>query len=308
MNIFEHYSKLIALLAIIWFFGASNLSACDVCGCSASGQFMGLLTEVPDNQISINFYQSVFETRHPPSLFGEPVHLKTRETFSFVNINAGYKLGQRWILQAQIPFGFFRQTGYNTQQSGLSDIQFRVNFLALDRFFANSGSSFVLLAGAGVKLPTGRNDALQNEETLNPNLQLGTGSTDFLFFTQSTFRFGNSGLNAELSYRLNTENDHQYRFGNVFSGAARYFYTINGENLSHTPFMGLAYENSQQNRTFGDPLSITGGHLLLIETGYEFFLGSFNGGLSFAVPIDQHLSDGLVSNKFQFTTKFLYAF
>ncbi len=295
----------LGVLGLVW---GNNLYACDVCGCSATGQFRGLLKEVPDNQIGINCYQSVFETTHPPNLFGEPAHETTRETFRFVNVNANYRIGHRFSLQAQVPFGFFKQTGYNTRQSGLGDVVLSVNYFALDELIGASANSIIVIAGAGIKLPTGKNDALQNDETLNPNLQLGTGSTDFLFFTQSTLRLGSSGFNAEMSYRINTENEHDYQFGNMFNVAARYFYNIQGDKFSHTPYLGVAYEHSQQNTSFGDRLSITGGYLLLLEAGYEFWLGNINCGISFMAPVRQELSDGLVANKAQFSTKLTYFF
>lgn len=296
----------IAIWLIICMMGTIKLMACDVCGSASSGQFLGILKDAPENILSIHYNQTVFETRHPPNLFGDEFFPLTEETFRFINLGGKYRISERINAQASVPIGFINQTGYNTRQRGLGDVQLRVNYLLTDQLLGESMSTLITVVGAGVSIPTGEFNAIQDFESINPNLQLGTGAFGFILSAQSTLRIGNSGLNAELSYRINNENDDGYRFGNQLNSAIRYFYLFSGETLNHAPLVGLAFEHADRSSSFGEPINITGGHKLHLEAGYEFWIRNFNFGLSFMLPIHQELSEGLVSNQYQFTTKFLY--
>ncbi|TVQ43148.1 MAG: hypothetical protein EA362_11700 [Saprospirales bacterium] len=296
----------IAIWLIICMMGTLKLAACDICGSASSGQFLGILKDAPENMLSIHYTQTVFETRHPPNLFGDEFFPVTEETFRFINLGGKYRINERINAQASVPIGFINQTGYNTRQRGLGDVQLRVNYLLTDQLLGESMSTLITVVGAGLSIPTGEFHAAQDFETINPNLQLGTGAFGFFLSTQSTLRIGNSGLNAELSYRINNENEDGYRFGNQVNSAIRYFYLFSGEKLNHAPLVGLAFKYADRSTSFGNPINITGGYKLLFELGYEFWVQNVNFGLSFMLPANQELSEGLVSNQYQFSTKFLY--
>ena len=63
-----------------------------------------------------------------------------------------------------------------------------------------------LQAGAGVKIPVGKFDEMNNG-SVNPSYQVGTGSWDYLIAMEYVIRRKQLGLNALLNYVIKTEND-----------------------------------------------------------------------------------------------------
>jgi hypothetical protein len=59
--------------------------------------------------------------------------------------------------------------------------------------------------GGGVKLPTGKYNT-NNNGSVNPSFQLGTGSWDYLLATEYIVRRKQFGLNTMLNYVIKTEN------------------------------------------------------------------------------------------------------
>jgi hypothetical protein len=75
--------------------------------------------------------------------------------------------------------------------------------------------------GGGVKLPTGKYNT-NNNGSVNPSFQLGTGSWDYLLATEYIVRRKQFGLNTMLNYVIKTENRKWYRFGNQFNYAGTF--------------------------------------------------------------------------------------
>src|SRR5690606_15635754 len=111
---------------------------------------------------------------------------------------------------------------------------------SLDKTFKHT-----LLAGGGVKLPTGAYNATNNGEVLSANMQPGTGSTDVLLNGIYTIRYKKLGLNTDFTYRINTKGKNDYRFGNRYNASANLFYWQDVNGLAVLPSVGVYYENAQ---------------------------------------------------------------
>lgn len=75
----------------------------------------------------------------------------------------------------------------------------------------------LVIAGLGIKFPTGEYELRDNEGGINePTLMPGTGSFDYLLSMMYSYQWQPHKLGTFLAllYRINTENDLDYQFGN----------------------------------------------------------------------------------------------
>lgn len=227
--------------------------------------------------------------------------LQSREDFWKTELWARAFPFKRVQVLAFVPYNFNQQTIKKTGQQkdlqGLGDISALVNYNVLNtmtdtiphRFFHN------LLVGGGVKLPTGRYryDLYSDLEVANPNFQLGTGSVDFMINLVHTMRHKSWGLNTDFSYKINTQNSNEHRFGNriVSNISALYFQRL-GDVVTLIPNAGITYENSGLDSKSGVKNPQTGGDILLGSYGLESYFKRISMGISYQVPIAQKLANG----------------
>jgi len=86
------------------------------------------------------------------------------------------------------------------------------------RYALHAGSRHLLVAGAGIKFPTGEYQLKDTEGRINePTLMPGTGSWDGLFSLNGSYQLVPHVVDgfASLSYRLATENDLDYERGDT---------------------------------------------------------------------------------------------
>src|SRR5690606_27918783 len=96
-----------------------------------------------------------------------------------------------------------------------------------------------LMAGGGIKLATGNYQNSSEGELLNPNLQLGSGSYDFLANIIYTIRYNKIGINTDVTYKYNTENKNHFKFGNKIGASARLFTILKIKECAIMPNAGL---------------------------------------------------------------------
>lgn len=86
------------------------------------------------------------------------------------------------------------------------------------KYAFHTSTRHLLVGGLGVKLPTGEYKLRNGEGDINePTIMPGTGSYDFLLSGHYSYQWQPHKLDSfvSLQYRLNTENDLDYQFGNA---------------------------------------------------------------------------------------------
>lgn len=301
----------ISILFILSFTG--NAFACDVCGCSLGGSYYGILPQFNKNFIGFRWSQAKFFARmnHDSPYLGEE---HSNDTYQKLELWGRYYINKRFQVYAFIPYSFNRMAGteQKVKVNGLGDITVLANYLII-----NTGESktarfkHTLMAGAGVKLPTGKYDLEDNGLIVNRNFQLGTGSTDFLISAVYTLRFQKVGLNNETGYKINTRNSHDYLFGNQFHASTQFFFWQNVNAFGFVPNVGLYYEQAAKHREGEVVQPNTGGSALLATAGIETFVKSFSLGFSYRSPITQsYNSDHVaqITSKDRFSLTLTYSF
>lgn len=294
------------ILMIILSFVYQNTSACDVCGSSLGGNYLGILPQFGKNFVGMRWSQSHFSAsmNHNSQYLGPEY---SNDTYNKVEVWGRFYINKNIQVFAFIPYSFNQMDGTHQKlnMNGLSDVTLSANYLLI-----NNGENLskktkhFLSGGLGIKLPTGKYNFEDQGELVNPTFQLGSGSFDFSLSTIYTIRYNKMGSNFETGYKLNTYNKNDYRFGNQFYVSNQFFYWQNLKSLTLLPNAGLYFEHGSHHQDGLVTQTNSGGNALLLNTGLEVYVRNFSVGFSFKKPIVQNYNSDSIS-KIEASNRFM---
>lgn len=94
-----------ALLCVFILYMQDKTTACDVCGCSVSGQNFGIIPKFHQHFAGLRYSYKSFASTHPPLLSTE-TETYSREYFSNVELWSRVRIGEKFQLFAFIPYSF----------------------------------------------------------------------------------------------------------------------------------------------------------------------------------------------------------
>lgn len=301
-----HYSKnkmkkLLITLSLIIAFQSSE--ACDICGCGVGGNYIGLLPDFTKRFVGLRYQFNRLTTQL--DINGNRTALSTDEKYQTMELWGAWNIGQKWRVLALVPYNFNEKYTEGSdllrKKNGTGDITLNGYYKLFDQSNPTANNKLVvqsLWVGMGVKLPTGAYDVAeqQNATATNPNMfQLGTGSLDFIPSLMYDVRIQDFGINANASYKINTENKDDYRYGNKIAANASAYYKIAlGANSRLAPNAGISFESQQKDHAMGFKVEETGGHILNASMGLEANFNRISVGASFQTPIQQELGRGRI--------------
>ncbi|SHK82587.1 Putative MetA-pathway of phenol degradation [Reichenbachiella agariperforans] len=276
-------------LSIILFLSlfASSVWACDICGCQLGGYSFGILSQNPTHFIGIRYNQSHFEAHIDNQSIPDEY---SDDTYRTMELMGRYVISKRWQLSAIVPYSINSMDGNSqkTEVNGIGDPILMGYFNVLNTSSENFRDlNHSLLVGAGLKFPVGTYDAAENDVLINRNFQLGSGSLDYILSGIYTVKYKSFGLNLEGSYKMNTENDLHYRFGNQLGVSAKAYYALIQPSYSLLPYVGMTYEQSEIHTDEGFKQVNTGGNALLGTLGMQAFVSRIMLMASYSIPIKQ---------------------
>jgi hypothetical protein len=277
---------------------------CDACGCSANGGSMGFSSVFQNNFVGLRYFNQRYRSKD--GIFNNSPWVT--ENFNTVQVWARIPITERIQVSALLPYHFHereRSTG-NEKIEGLGDITVLGMFTVYQTHRDSTVFTHKLLAGGGLKLPTGKFDEDNNKGSVNPGFQVGTGSWDYLLNTEYVIKRKQFGLNTMLSYTFKTENKKLYQFGDQFNYAGTLFYLLEGKQLQFVPQVGLAGEVYQQNHQYKQPIADSAGDILFTKLGFESGLKDFSLGFNLMLPIHQNLSNEKVESKYRWALNLNY--
>lgn len=272
-----------------------SASACEICGCSSGGGFTGILPQFRRHFVGVRYTYRSYITTHPTT---DGSKLTSMDRFHTADIWGRFYVHKRVQLFAVIPINSFSQTesGFTTPTTGLGDVQVFVNYAVMQTpDSSNSPWKHVLLAGGGLKAPTGENNA-QNRigERLNQNLQPGTGSWDALVNMVYTVRYKKWGMNLDANARITTTNNQGFRFGNRVGGSAKFFYWAKYRNWSFLPQIGVLADYGMKDKDQGATIPESGGLAMMGTVGADVYFKRYVAGFTFQQPLQHSLAAGTI--------------
>jgi hypothetical protein len=300
--------KTILLYALLVIVSASY--ACDICGGGLSNSYTGLLPNFNKRFVGIRYHFNQLYTQLDVN--GNRTPLSNKEKYHTAEVWAAWNIGTKWRVMGIIPYSRIEKYNYgitsHNSKNGLGDINLSgfYNIISSD----NEALKQSLWLGAGVKLPTGAYNENEYASTNSSNIyQLGTGSTDFTANANYDIRLNNIGLNTNITYKINTENSDDYRYGNKLTvGGNLYYNTSLGESVKIRPNLGLLHESQEKDHTMGYKIDEAGGYNTNYTMGLEANIKNIAVGFTYQTPASQHISQGRTELINKFLTHVTYTF
>lgn len=301
---------------IVFFIALCSISipafSCEICGCSGNGYHFGILPQFRKNVVGLRHTYRTFSSQH---LISEQLMIKgntSTEEFNSTELWGRFYAGKKFQLFAFVPYNHFKQfeTGVTTIEQGIGDITLAANYTIFNTAddLSKDFKQTVLLGG-GVKLPTGKFIMTKNGDELNPNMNSGTGSVDFLTNVIYTCRYKGIGINTDFNYRINNTNSDKFQYGNRITTSAKLFYWKNiNSKVSILPNAGILFENLHQDKHHKEIQKFSGGTVTFLTGGLEVYAGKVNLGVTMNHPMSQNLSKGLVQLNNQWTASVNFMF
>ncbi len=297
---------IIVLMLIASFTNAYTQACC----CTGSGANYSILPNLNRHVIGLRYtHRNYFSETHSlnPVLDGT----KTNQYLNSIELFGRFNLKERLQLSVFMPVNFIRQSskGVTEKAAGLGDASLLLQYNVLDPLRCNGKKTkHQLRLGVGTKLPTGE-FSMTERDMFNTNLQLGTGSIDFLVSAVYTFRFNNFGFNTSASYKLNTTNNKGYRFGDKIQAGLNFFYVFDITEVRLMPTAGINYEHQFSNKKDKRTLEFTGGDFITTAVGFDVYYKQFAFSSSVAPAVMNRLNwTGENKNKFNLEAGIFYNF
>lgn len=276
---------------------------CDACGCSANGGSMGFSSMLNENFIGIRYFHQSYKSRD--GVFNNSPWIY--ENFNTAQIWGRIPVTERIEITALIPYHFHRRIKTSDTQNidGMGDITVMAFYTAFKTKTDSVQFQHKLLVGGGVKAPTGKFDS-ENNGSVNPSFQVGTGSWDYTLATEYIIRRKNLGLNTSLNYIFKSENDKNYKFGDQFNYGTTLFYNTAINNLLVVPQIGIAGETYKANQDYQEDVPFTKGDIFFSKIGIEVGYKKLSAGINAMLPINQNLTGGRVEANYRLAVNLNY--
>ena len=290
--------KKIIIAIIMTFITITATKACDICGCGVGSYYLGILPECNKRFIGLRYQHKKLMTHLGP--FGERTPLTADETYQSAELWGGWNIGTRFRILAFVPYNFNERTSQDAAgtKNGLGDIALMGYFKLLDHTGMLGERLLVqsLWIGGGVKVPTGKyepSERLAVQESPN-NFQLGTESTDFTLNAAYDVRWNDLGLNANVNYKVNTENKYAYRYGNKFTSNVLVYHKFRvAQKMTIAPNIGVLYETAAKDvESKKYDVAVSGGYSLSAVGGLEVSMKGVSFGANYQNVRSQELAGG----------------
>ncbi|MBC8034015.1 MAG: transporter [Chitinophagaceae bacterium] len=277
----------------------SAVVACDICGCGAGSAYIGILPEFSSKVFGVRYRYNSLLTHIGAG--GVRTYLTTDEKYRTADIWGGWNIGKRFrvIGSAPVHFNEKLKEGVATRRQGMGDISMQGYYQLVNSKRSKDTRLWVqsLWIGGGLKLPSGKYEQPDKSRQLPTTniFQTGTGSIDFTLNAMYDLRVQDAGINTTLSYKINTVNASDYRYGNKLSAGMQGYYKWRIiEKVTIAPNAGLIFENAAKDQDGKYAASTSGGYLLLATTGLETSFKRMSAGANWQPPLAQHLAGGFV--------------
>lgn len=318
---------------LLWF--SLEVAACDLCSI-----YLNMEPNDLRNTIGLNYRYRHFENtiQGPATLSstnkhaaGDPVNSESslqEEVFINYDLWFNYFVSQRWQINGTLTFAdnYYRENDSSLHNiSGLGDFTLLGKYLLYNTKVTDS-SQWALrwIVGGGLQLPIGnykksyvvaplrsKNGSViygSPYEELDPHMQAGSGSLDYILLTEIQIRYQKIGLSSNAVYQINGKNSYDFRFANRFNANASAFYLLALGDFTLAPNLGLSFETSKRDEYNNEPYLNSGGSALFSNVGLKIYRGDFALGFNYFQPMEENLLDRQLENKARITADLSFYF
>lgn len=284
----------------------SNAAACDACGCSSGGSYLGTMPQLQRSFIGLRYNwrsYTVYPTHNEGIAY---------ENYHSCDIWARYFPHKRVQLLAFVPYSYYsRSTPTKTiTTQGLGDISLMAGYMLY-----NNGDSIgklwkhTLSINGGVKLPTGQYNIRSEGLRLNPAMQPGTGSIDYLANIFYSIRYKKVGFTVDGNARFCSTNPNDYKMGNRYGASAKVFVWQKIKySSSILPMAGISYDYATKDRDFGTAVAESGGHAVYATLGVEYYYRRFGVGANYQMPVNSSFAQGTTKSTARVGAQIMFTF
>lgn len=250
------------------------------------------------------------------------------EIYRSYDLWGNYFLNEKWQLFAQISFSdnyYLEEDSVIHNISGIGDLSLMLKYMLFNTRVTDSSKwAQRLIVGGGFNLPTGKynqpymvSPSQSNKgqviygapySELDPHLQAGTGSLDFLAYLEYQVRYQSFGFSTLSTYRYSTENSNAFRFANRFNSNNSFFALLKLKNTQLAPNAGISLESSKRDQYKNENYLNSGGTSLFLTSGLKWYTKSLALGFSYWKPLQQNLYDNQLQNDERIMSSFTYYF
>ena len=272
---------------------AYTSNACDICGCGVGNFNPYMFPHLAQKFISVGYNYRYYRSNAHNDLGNEMVNKEYYQSFSLAG---QFTIARRIELMGYLPFQSNTQRGPegNKSLNKLGDAIFLANYRVVDHISSDNKLRQTVVAGGGIKLPTGnyQYEEGSEEEVDNPNFQAGTGSTDFLLNGSYSLRYKKIAVSTGITYKMNKSNKDDYRFGNRLLTVVQFKYVKDVGNISIIPNVGMVIEEMNEDKESGIVVDHTGGHNVQATFGLDVNNRKIAAGIFYNKPVAQNLAMG----------------
>lgn len=279
------------LLLIILLFTVIYGKACDICGCSGSTNYIGILPLVQQNLAGFRFQYSSFTHPNTPDNFNGQSRVQ-KDAYVSSEMWFRFYPTEKMQVFAFVPYKWNTRTESErtTTIQGIGDLKLMANYAIVQTTDESAAWKHFLLMGATISAPTGK--FMQRDETkamLPAWLQIGTGAWGAGVNLFYTIRYKSAGINLNAQYMHNGKNELQYRFGDQVNTSITAFYWLDVNKTTVLPQVGLAFDAFAKDQSFDAPETITGGTRLVATLGFDWYINRFLLTAFYQLPLAQEL-------------------
>ena len=280
----------IILLSVIT---AYSSNACDICGCGVGNFNPHMFPHLTQKFISVGYNYRYYQTNAHDDVGNE---ILNKEYYNSLSVAGQFTIARKIELMGYLPFQSNTQKGPegNKTLNKLGDAIFLANYRLVDHISPGNKLRQTFVAGAGIKLPTGsyKYEEGSEKDVDNPNFQAGTGSTDFLLNGSYSARYKKFAMSAGVTYKMNTSNKEDYRFGNRLLTVVQLKYVKDAGNISIIPNIGVVAEKMNEDELENVTVDHTGGYNIQASVGLDVNNRKIAAGIFYNKPLKQDLAMG----------------
>ncbi|MFK7935815.1 MAG: hypothetical protein AB8G22_20040 [Saprospiraceae bacterium] len=282
-----------------------NLAACDACGCSISGNGLGILGTFRNNSVGLSWQTIRFQGALG---HGE----QATDDFNSIELTARYYLNDRLKVLVNLPYRYNqRQVDDGTLSLfGIGDARVVASYTVLrDQPLGATGNAFFEIGG-GIKLPTGVYNPDLHDTDLPENFNVGNGNWGYVLQPNLILSHEQFGLvlGGVLQYFSKSTDD--YRFGHQYSSRALLYLDqqINSQ-WQIIPNAGIIYEQiSSDTYANGRLVDATSGSGTYATVGVNLRNEYFLLGVAWIQPLSTSYSNDEVIAKRRISCQLSYLF